>query len=120
MTAIHSPLFFDLRQVATLLGINYSAAWSLVTTRQLRALQIGRRWKVPQASIDAFVTEGTEAAQRRAQSHQQLHDHIGGRKWQSANAAKPGGSTSPRQAGIELDNRLRQLTGRRPRNSTTN
>src|SRR5437016_5680522 len=103
MTAVES-LFLDLRQVATLLGVNYSTAWSLVTTGQLRALQIGRRWKVSQAWIDAFVQEGTEAAQQRAQRHQQLRDHIGGPTWQSASAARPGGSTSSRQVDIELGN----------------
>src|SRR4051812_46088962 len=109
MTAVPTSLFLDLRQVAAILGVNYCTAWALVSTGQLRALQIGRRWKVTQASIDAFVQEGTEAAQQKAQRHQRLRDHIGGATWQSASAGTPGGSTSPRQAATELDDRLRQL-----------
>jgi excisionase family DNA binding protein len=118
MTAVQ-PLFLDLRQVAKLLGVNYCTAWGLVSTGQLRALQIGRRWKVPQASIDAFVQDRTEAAQQRAHRHQQLRDHMGSPTWQSASEARRAGLTSSRQAAIELDNRLKQLTARRPRNSTT-
>jgi excisionase family DNA binding protein len=119
MTAVQ-PLFFDLRQVATMLGINYCTAWDLVNTGRISAMQIGRRWKVTQASIDAFIERGTAAAQQKAQRNQQLRDHIGGATtWPSANAARPGGSTSRRQVDNELDSRLRQLTARRPRSCTT-
>ena len=107
------------RQVARMLGVNYCTAWGRVNSGQLRGFQIGRRWKVPQAAIDDFIQQGTEAAQQKAQRNLELRDHIGGATWQSASAARTGGSTSVRQAAIELDNRLRQLTARPPRNSTT-
>jgi excisionase family DNA binding protein len=119
MTAVQ-PLFFDLHQVATMLGINYCTAWDLVNTGRISAMQIGRRWKVTQASLDAFIEQGTAAAQQKAQRNQQLREHIGGTTtWPSANAARPGGSTSRRQVDNELDSRLRQLTARRPRSCTT-
>lgn len=54
MTAV-TPLFYDLRETATMLRVDYSTAWNLVNTGQLKAMQIGRRWKVTQAAIDAFV-----------------------------------------------------------------
>ena len=38
-----------------MLRVDYSTAWNLVNTGQLKAMQIGRRWKVTQAAIDAFV-----------------------------------------------------------------
>ncbi|HNK54150.1 MAG TPA: helix-turn-helix domain-containing protein [Ottowia sp.] len=118
MTAV-TPLFYDLRETATMLRVDYSTAWNLVNSGQLKAMQIGRRWKVTQAAIDAFVQQGTEAVQQRAQSHRNACERIGGRTWASSNEAQPGGSTSPRQVASALDSRLRQLTARPRRNSTT-
>ena len=111
--------FYSLREAATVLGVDYCTARGLLVNGQLRGFQIGRRWRVQPADIQAFIDEGKVAVQRRAATAKSIHDSIGGSTWPSESAARPGGSTSPRQVAIALEDRLKQLTARRPRNCTT-
>ncbi len=71
MTAVNSP-FLNPRQVADLLGVNYSTAWSLVKTRHLRAFPIGRSWNVPPASINAVVRAASILSYFQAQHWKRL------------------------------------------------
>ena len=111
--------FYSLREAATVLGVDYSTARGLLVSGRLRGFQIGRRWKVQPGDIQAFIDEGKEAVQRRAATAKSIHDSIGGSTWHSENEDRLGGSTSPRQVATALEDRLKQLTARRPRSFTT-
>ena len=69
--------FYSLREAATVLGVDYCTARGLLISGQLRGFQIGRRWRVQPADIQAFIDNGKEAVQRRAATAKSIHDSIG-------------------------------------------
>jgi len=59
---VRERLLVSVPEAAQLLGIGRTKVWSLIYTRRLKAVRIGRRTLIPRAELERFVRELEEEA----------------------------------------------------------
>jgi excisionase family DNA binding protein len=56
------PLAVSIPEACRLIGVGKSLAYELIRSGQIATVKLGRRRLIPMASLQAFVTDKTEAA----------------------------------------------------------
>ena len=46
-------------ELCDVLGISGNTAYELLNTKQIKALRIGRIWKIPVAAVNSFILENS-------------------------------------------------------------
>jgi excisionase family DNA binding protein len=53
-------LVYNIKEIMELLGISRLTCYRLIKSGQLRAIQIGNRWKVPKQALEDFLSAKEE------------------------------------------------------------
>lgn len=49
----------SLDELCEILAIGKNVAYQLLTGREIKAFKIGKKWKIPKASVKDFISENT-------------------------------------------------------------
>ncbi|WP_369598567.1 helix-turn-helix domain-containing protein [Chromobacterium fluminis] len=102
-------------QAAVFLHCCEDTVYQLARKQKLHGRKVGRAWVFLKSDLVSYLRADQNEGRQEAQVGEEK-----GAVCRSIKEERLGGAISQRQAEAELDNLLARVTGRKPRNSTTN
>gem|GEM_PF-635870 len=59
-----TPVLLTVKEVASALRVHYRTAYRMVTSGELKAIKIGKQWRVPQSALLEFIEDGWKEVQK--------------------------------------------------------